>query len=285
MKEGINIKSGEYYFISKAIDYIKSHAKGQLHFKDIAGHSGMDLEDFERLLWTWGHITPKGFLRTLSKEYLTEKIHPTQQTSLFASDFSENSKDSNNSELNHRDFTQIIPMTEKEAENKGQNLGINYDFYDSPFGGLIVGSTQKGVCYMAFEEEKDIAIRNMKSRFYNANFLLKRDDYQINAISIFTKDLNKIKPIYLHMKGTEFQIEVWNYLLGIPMGVLTTYGEIAKNIGNPTAARAVGTAIGRNPVAFIVPCHRVIQASGNFGGYMWGNTRKMAITAWEEGGS
>ncbi len=104
---------------------------------------------------------------------------------------------------------------------------------------------------------------------------------QQNGLFIFQNDWSKLNEIKLHLKGTDFQLKVWDTLLKIPMGQLSTYGNIAEQIGNPNASRAVGTAIGSNPVAFLIPCHRVIQASGNIGGYMWGNTRKTAIIGWE----
>ena len=104
---------------------------------------------------------------------------------------------------------------------------------------------------------------------------------QKKAISILQSNHHDLSEIKLHLKGTEFQLKVWESLLKIPMGELTTYGEIAKNIGNNKASRAVGTAIGSNPVAFLIPCHRVIQSSGHFGGYMWGTTRKTVIIGWE----
>ncbi|MFA7615670.1 MAG: methylated-DNA--[protein]-cysteine S-methyltransferase [Weeksellaceae bacterium] len=179
------------------------------------------------------------------------------------------------------EFTQIIPMTDDEYGNKASNQKIYYEFYDSPFDEIIVASTSKGVCYMAFDKNHEEAFSNMKSRFYNSEFVQKKTEFQTAAMSIF--DLKNSKPIKLHMKGTEFQLAVWIQLLKIPIGKLVSYHMIADDLKMPTASRAIGTAIGRNPIAYIVPCHRVIQSGGNFGGYMWGNTRKMAITAWESG--
>ena len=134
---------------------------------------------------------------------------------------------------------------------------------------------------MAFFEEEQAAFALMQSHFPNASFNRKLDLMQQNALFIFQNDWSKLNKIKLHLKGTDFQLKVWETLLKIPMGQLSTYGSIAKKIEKPNAARAVGAAIGNNPVAFLIPCHRVIQATGNFDGYMWGNTRKTAIIGWE----
>lgn len=134
---------------------------------------------------------------------------------------------------------------------------------------------------MAFAEEEAIGLQELKIKFPNASLTRKLDLVQQNALFIFQNDWSKLAEIKLHLKGTDFQLKVWETLLKIPMGQLSTYGAIAKQIEKPKASRAVGTAIGSNPVAFLIPCHRVIQSSGTFGGYMWGNTRKTAIIGWE----
>ncbi|PZO32211.1 MAG: cysteine methyltransferase, partial [Flavobacteriaceae bacterium] len=181
----------------------------------------------------------------------------------------------------HDLFIKIEGMTPGEFKNGGENLSINYSYAESPFGNIIVASTPKGICYMAFSENEDQSFSNLKSHFPNAAIKQKLDLIQQNALYIFTHDWDKLHQVKLHLKGTDFQLKVWETLLKIPMGDLSTYGKIAERIQKPRASRAVGTAIGSNPVAFLIPCHRVIQSSGNFGGYMWGNTRKTAIIGWE----
>ncbi|MDP3667777.1 MAG: methylated-DNA--[protein]-cysteine S-methyltransferase, partial [Sediminibacterium sp.] len=185
----------------------------------------------------------------------------------------------------HDLFINIEGMTPAEYKNGGKNLAINYSFAESPFGNILVASTEKGICYMAFSDDEN-AFSTMQNHFPNAHFRQMVDLIQQNALYIFTHDWTKLnwsalRQIKLHLKGTDFQLKVWQTLLKIPMGQLTTYGAIANEIENPNASRAVGTAIGSNPVAFLIPCHRVIQATGIFGGYMWGNTRKTAIIGWE----
>lgn len=134
---------------------------------------------------------------------------------------------------------------------------------------------------MAFAEDDEAGFRALHEKFPNARFSRKLDLLQQNALFIFQNDWNKLSEIKLHLKGTDFQLKVWEALLKIPMGQLSTYGSIAHQIAKPNASRAVGTAIGSNPVAFLIPCHRVIRSSGMPGGYMWGNTRKTAIIGWE----
>jgi AraC family transcriptional regulator of adaptative response/methylated-DNA-[protein]-cysteine methyltransferase len=134
---------------------------------------------------------------------------------------------------------------------------------------------------MAFVEDEDQAFSELKSRFANAQFHQLVDKIQQQALFVFQYDLSQLNQIKLHLTGTAFQLKVWQALLQIPFGSLTTYGALAQSINKPKASRAVGTAIGNNPVAFLIPCHRVIQATGNLGDYMWGSNRKTAIIGWE----
>ncbi len=181
----------------------------------------------------------------------------------------------------HDLFVNMEKMIPAGYKNGGENLTINYSFAESPFGLLIVASTLKGVCYMAFEDDEEKALSDLKQKFPNASFQAKSDLLQQNALLIFQNDWSKINEIKLHLKATEFQLKVWKNLLKIPAGKLSTYKNIAEQIGQPDASRAVGTAIGSNPVAYIIPCHRVIQSSGAISGYMWGTKRKAAIIGWE----
>lgn len=188
------------------------------------------------------------------------------------------------SPLKHDLFINIEGMTAAECENGGKSLALHYGFAQSPFGNILLASTEKGISYMAFSDNDPLALSTLQSHFPNAQFKARTDHFHQNAIQIFTQDWSKLDQIKLHIKGTAFQLKVWQTLLQIPPGLLSTYGAIANKIENPNASRAVGTAIGSNPVAFLIPCHRVIQASGNYGNYMWGSTRKTAIINWELNG-
>jgi AraC family transcriptional regulator, regulatory protein of adaptative response / methylated-DNA-[protein]-cysteine methyltransferase len=181
----------------------------------------------------------------------------------------------------HDLFINIEGMTPGEFKNKGENIRINYSFYQSHFGQLIIASTPKGICYIAFIDNETDGYKALNGYLPNADFHQQTDPMHANALCIFTRDWSNIAPIKLHLKGTDFQLKVWQTLLKIPFGNLSTYGNIAKNIQQPNASRAVGTAIGKNPIAYLIPCHRVIQSSGIIGGYMWGSVRKKALIGWE----
>ena len=266
-----------YNRIAEAIEYIKNNFKQQPNLDDIAEQVHLSPAHFQRLFTDWAGTSPKKFLQYISVEH-AKKILKQEQATLF--DTAYETGLSSTSRL-HDLFVNIEGMTPAEYKNGGRNLHINYSFAESPFGNLIVASTQKGVCYMAFEEDEEKALNELKLKFPNAVFQRKSDLLQQNGLLIFQNDWSKPGEIKLHLKGTDFQLKVWESLLKIPMGQLSTYGNIAEQIGNPNASRAVGTAIGSNSVAFLIPCHRVIQSSGTFGGYMWGTTRKTAIIGWE----
>jgi AraC family transcriptional regulator, regulatory protein of adaptative response / methylated-DNA-[protein]-cysteine methyltransferase len=172
-------------------------------------------------------------------------------------------------------------ITPAEYKKGAEALHINYNFFASPFGQIIIAATPKGICYIAFAENKQQALLPLQKKYPHANFIQATDTHQQQAILFFTQGANALEKINLHISGTPFQLNVWNSLLKIPMGNVTSYGDIARSINQPTAARAVGTAIGSNPVALLIPCHRVVQASGNIGGYMWGSEKKADIIAWE----
>ncbi|WPO80647.1 methylated-DNA--[protein]-cysteine S-methyltransferase [Flavobacterium sp. KACC 22761] len=266
-----------YNRIAEAIDYIKANFKEQPNLDEVAEKVHLSPFHFQRLFSDWAGTSPKKFLQYMSIEHAKKLLKENQAT---VSETAFETGLSGTSRL-HDLFVNIEGMTPAEYKNGGKNLEINYSFAESPFGNIIVASTQKGVCFMAFAEEEEIGFQDLKHKFPNAQFSKKLDLAQQNALFIFQNDWSKLSEIKLHLKGTDFQLKVWETLLKIPMGQLSTYGNIAHQIQKPNASRAVGTAIGSNPVAFLIPCHRVIQSSGVFGGYMWGNTRKTAIIGWE----
>ena len=263
--------------IAASIDYIKTHFKTQPGLEEIAAHIHMSPYHFQRMFTDWAGTSPKKFLQYISVEYAKSLLSQNQNTLFEASIESGFSGSSRLHDL----FITIEGMTPGEFKNGGENLNINYSFFPSPFGKIIVASTQKGICHLAFVDDKVAAINSIKDKFPNAGFQNFSDDFQKNAVSIFSADWQNLPSIKLHLKGTEFQLKVWEALLKIPSGKLATYGKIAGHIQMPKASRAVGTAVGTNPVAWLIPCHRVIQSSGIFGGYHWGATRKAAIIGWE----
>lgn len=266
-----------YQRIAKAIDYIKANFREQPNLDAVADEIHLSPAHFQRMFTEWAGTSPKRFLQYISVEH-AKKILKEEQATLFDTAFETGL--SSTSRL-HDLFINIEGMTPAEYKNGGLNLRICYSFAESPFGSLIIASTGKGICHMAFEEDEDTALNRLAAQFPKAVFQRKTDLLQQNALSVFQNNWSRLNEIKLHLKGSDFQLKVWESLLKIPMGKLSTYGNIAEKIGHPNASRAVGTAIGSNPVAFLIPCHRVIRSSGTLGGYMWGTTRKTAIIGWE----
>jgi len=266
-----------YNRIAEAIDYIRQNFKDQPTVDQVAQIVHLSPSHFKRMFTQWAGTSPKKFLQYVSLEHAKQMLTEDRATlfdTTFETGFSSTSR-------LHDLFVSIEGMTPAEYKHGGRGLQINYSFADSPFGPLIIAATPKGICYMAFEHDEALGLDRLQAKFPNADFRRKLDLLQQNALFIFRRDWNQLPEIKLHLKGTDFQLKVWESLLKIPLGKLSTYGGVAEHIGSPAASRAVGTAIGSNPVAYLIPCHRVIQSSGAIGGYMWGTTRKTAIIGWE----
>ena len=266
-----------YHRIEEAINYIKLNFKDQPNLDEVAEKVNLSPFHFQRLFTDWAGISPKKFLQYLTLDY-AKSVLKEKQATLFDTAFE--SGLSGTGRL-HDLFMSIEGMTPAEYKNGGKALTINYSFAESPFGDVIVASTPKGICYMAFADDKVEAFDSLMTQFPNADYNQVVDLAQQNALFIFTKDWSRLSTIKLHLKGTSFQLKVWEALINIPMGSLSTYSSVAKSINNPIASRAVGSAVGDNPVAFLIPCHRVIKSTGEFGQYHWGPTRKSAIIGWE----
>ncbi|MEN0055835.1 MAG: methylated-DNA--[protein]-cysteine S-methyltransferase [Mucilaginibacter sp.] len=266
-----------YQRIAEAINYIKLNFKSQPNLDDVAEKVNLSPFHFQRLFTDWAGISPKKFLQYLSLDY-AKGILKDKQATLFDTAFETGL--SGTGRL-HDLFVNIEGMTPAEYKNGGKELHINYSFAETPFGNIIVASTPKGICYMAFADDREAAFNQLEYQFPNAVYEQVVDVAQQDALHIFKKDWSELSTIKLHLKGTNFQLKVWEALLKIPMGQLSTYSDISKQILQPNASRAVGSAIGANPVAFLIPCHRVIKSTGEFGGYHWGPTRKSAIIGWE----
>jgi len=266
-----------YDRIAEAINYIKQNFKTQPDLDDVAKQIHLSPYHFQRLFTDWAGVSPKKFLQYISVEH-AKNILSDKQSTLFDAAFETGL--SGTGRL-HDLFIKIEGMTPGEFKNGGENLLINYSFAESPFGNILVASTAKGICKISFADDEQKAFSDLQQQFPNAHFKQVVDLIQQNALYIFTHDWSKLPQIKLHLKATDFQIKVWEALLKIPLGYLSTYKNIAAEIQNPNATRAVGTAIGDNPVAFLIPCHRVIQSGGTFGQYHWGAVRKTAMIGWE----
>jgi AraC family transcriptional regulator of adaptative response/methylated-DNA-[protein]-cysteine methyltransferase len=266
-----------YNRIAAAIGYIKDNFKTQPQLEEVAQHINVSPFHFQKMFTDWAGVSPKKFLQYITVEHAKRMLQQEQAT-LF--DTAIETGLSGTGRL-HDLFINIEGMTPGEYKNGGEHLTINYSYAESPFGNILVASTLVGICHISFADDEDAAFKALQENFPNATYKQMVDLTQQNVLYFFTHDWSKLNQIKLHLKGTAFQLKVWESLLKIPMGQLSTYGDIAKRIQSPNASRAVGTAIGSNPVAFLIPCHRVIQSSGIFGGYHWGSIRKAAIIGWE----
>jgi AraC family transcriptional regulator of adaptative response/methylated-DNA-[protein]-cysteine methyltransferase len=268
----------DYHRIADAIAYLKLNYKTQPTLEQAAEHVNLSPFHFQRMFKDWAGVSPKQFLQYLSIEH-AKSILKEKQTSLFHTALQTGL--SGTGRL-HDLFIKIEGMTPGEYKNGGEQLNINYSFAESPFGTIIAASTGKGICYMAFVDgSNDEAFALLQKQFPNARYRQFLDSIQQNAIFIFTQDWSKLSDIKLHLKGTPFQLKVWETLLKVPAGGLITYNGLAGNLQNPKACRAVGSAVGANPVAFLIPCHRVIKSTGETGHYHWGGHRKSAMVGWE----
>ncbi len=266
----------DYERIARAISYINAHFREQPDLERVAGEVHLSPFHFQRLFRKWAGVSPKKFLEYISVERAKRLLRDNASLSETAFDTGL----SGTGRL-HDLFIKIEGMTPGEFKNGGENLVINFSFSRTPFGKIIAASTGKGICHLAFSENEEDAVRRLRRRFPNASFKRKRDEFQSETLRIFESDWSDIPKIKLHLKGTPFQIKVWETLLKIPVGGISTYARVAKAIGRPSASRAVGAAIGSNPVAYLIPCHRVILSTGVIGEYHWGDARKAAIIGWE----
>ena len=266
----------DYKRIEEAILYIKENFQQQPALEDVAKQVHMSAFHFQRMFKDWAGVSPKKFLQYISVEHAKKLLQ--QQATIADATFETGL--SATSRL-HDLFITIEGMTPGEYKNGGENLHIHYSHAETIFGDIIIASTSKGICHLAFANNFEEAVSKLKEKFPNAAYLQKTDLMQQHALQIFKGDWSNLPKIKLHLKGTPFQLKVWETLLHIPLGGATTYGHIAGLTHQPNASRAVGTAVGSNPVAYIIPCHRVIRNTGITGEYAWGSIRKTAILGWE----
>lgn len=269
--------SYHYDKIAEALNFIQSNFKKQPSLDEIAESVHLSPFHFQRLFSDFVGTSPKNFLQYTTLNYAKSLLN--KQQTLF--DTTYHSGLSSTSRL-HDLFIKIEGMSPAEYQNGGRNLVISYSFLESPFGSIIAASTEKGVCHLMFYHSEAEALEYLKSKFPNARFKEEMNQQHEKAVNLFLEKGDNPEELKLHLKGTDFQLKVWSALLQIPSGNLSTYGDLAKRIEQPSASRAVGTAIGSNPVAFLIPCHRVIRQTGELGGYMWGETRKRVILAYEQ---
>jgi AraC family transcriptional regulator of adaptative response/methylated-DNA-[protein]-cysteine methyltransferase len=275
--------SADYQRIERAIRFLDESAPSRPSLDQVAKHVGMSPFHFQRLFTRWAGISPKRFTQVLALEYAKERLHRSRNLIHATYDAGLSS----GGRL-HDLFVTLDAITPGEFREGGRGLRITAGFHESPFGEALIATTDRGICGLTFHDgSRRNAMRDLAERWPGATIVEDSRRTAAVASRVFTsleiRDPESVVPLGLLVRGTNFQVKVWRALLQIPVGSVATYEDIAVAIGSPAAVRAVGTAIGRNPVAFLIPCHRVIRTTGALGGYRWGLPRKRAMLAWEAG--
>ncbi|MEL6477894.1 MAG: bifunctional helix-turn-helix domain-containing protein/methylated-DNA--[protein]-cysteine S-methyltransferase [Pseudomonadota bacterium] len=264
----------QYDLMAAALRHIEAHAGEQPSLDEVAAAIGLSPSHFQKVFSQWVGVSPKRYLQYLTLDHarrlLEERftvLDATMETGL-----------SSPGRL-HDLFVTWEAMTPGEYARNGKGLTIRWDWIDGPFGDTLVMTTERGICGMAFSAEtgRDWALADMRGRWPAAVYEQDADAVRPLAEAAFGGK-GEVK---LLLSGAPFQIHVWEALLRIPSGHVTTYSEIARHIGKPRAVRAVGSAVGRNPVSWLIPCHRALRRDGALGGYHWGLPVKRAMMAWE----
>lgn len=265
-----------YDRISDAIAFIRQHHLEQPNLSTIAQHVNLSDYHFQRLFTQWAGISPKRFLQYLTLDYAKSKIDQSQNLLQLTVD----SGLSSPGRL-HDLFVTLEAMSPGEYRAGGAGLQIRYGIHETPFGYCLIALTPRGICNIQFLQnaDKQTALQPLHTDWPQAK--ITHDQTETGKVCEQIFHTSHSSPLTLHLKGTNFQIQVWQALLRIPLGELTTYQTLATAIGKPTAARAIGNAVGRNPIAYLIPCHRVIRGTGELGGYRWGCDRKAALLGWE----
>jgi len=270
--------SADYQRIEQAIHYLEANVQRQPGLHEIAASLNLSEYHFQRLFTRWAGVSPKRFLQYLTKEHAKALL--ARSTSLLDATYEVGL--SSPGRL-HDLFVQCEAVTPGEFKAKGWGLIIYSGFHPTPFGESLLGLTDRGICHLAFvqDQDRDGALRDLRLEWANATLRLSPERTRPLAERIFAPSGQPSAPIPLLLRGTNFQIKVWEALLRIPSGQVTSYEGIAAHLRMPDAARAVGNAVANNPVAYLIPCHRVIRKVGEFGNYRYGPARKKALLAWE----
>ena len=269
--------TSDYEIVEAAIAYLETHYTDQPELADVARHVHLSESHFQRVFRRWAGISPKRFLQFLTAEHARTLL--SGSASVLDASYAVGL--SGGGRL-HDLMINVHGATPGEVKSGGEGIVIEYGVHESPFGEALIATTSRGICALSFTAPAgvDTAFAELRKRWPNAVLQENQTSTQRAARAVFGDGGGEVS---LYLKGTNFQIRVWEALLRIPAGKVVTYEDIAREIGQPTAMRAVGAAVGQNPIAFLIPCHRVLRKSGVFGDYHWGPTRKKAILGWEMG--
>ena len=268
----------DYHKIEQAIGFIQANRQQQPSLQAIANHVNLSAYHFQRLFSRWAGISPKRFLQVLTLADAKQHLATCSDSTLTVSE----SLGLSSSSRLYDHFVQLNAVTPSEYKTQGMGLTIYIGFFTTPYGEVFIASTDKGICQLLFcEQHTHTQFTDNLQKDWPKATIIKNQSYNKPFIEQIFFQAEKQAPLSLWVKGTNFQINVWQALLNLQAGQLASYSDIATAIHKPGASRAVGSAIGSNPIAFCIPCHRVIQQSGNLGGYRWGIARKQAILARE----
>jgi len=275
IETGISARS-DYELIASALRFIEDHAGAQPSLEEVAAATGLSPLHFQRMFSRWVGVSPKRYLQYLTLDH-ARRLLAERFTVLDASYEAGLSSPGRLHDL----FLRWEGMTPGEYARKGAGLRIHHGWFDTPFGEALAMGTDRGLCGLAFAAEtgREAAMADMRARWPEAEFVDNPEHLRPWIEVAFGAGKGADLPIA--PIGAPFQIKVWEALLAIPSGHVTTYSEIAKRVGNPGAVRAVGTAVGRNPISWLIPCHRAMRRDGQLGGYHWGLPVKRAMLAWE----
>ena len=271
--------TSDYSRIEKAIRFLDEKRREQPSLDAVARHVGLSESHFQRMFTRWAGISPKRFLQHQTAEVVKRLLRERRSVL----DVSYEAGLSGPGRL-HDLIVNAEAVTPGEYQRAGEGLALRYGFHPSPFGECFVAVTTRGICHLAFLHpvSRRNALERLRLEWPRAELVPDQGATRSAAARAFPGPGSTPSPsLALHVKGTNFQLKVWDALLRIPDGAVTTYGEIASAIGTPGASRAVGTAVGSNPVSYLIPCHRVIRATGEIGGYAWGSDRKRVMLALE----
>jgi AraC family transcriptional regulator of adaptative response/methylated-DNA-[protein]-cysteine methyltransferase len=267
-----------YQRIEQAIRYLEENFQSQPELDDVAEKVHLSPFHFQRIFTEWAGISPKRFLQFLTIDFLKEKLSQTKNL-IDAAEAAGLSSQSRIYDL----FTTLEAVTPQEYKRHGAGIRVHYGFHETPFGLALIGITDRGICWLSFlqaDEEPRSELEKMKTHWNNSVFNENTELTQKFVDQIFNRASIKQR-LHVFVKGTNFQIKVWEALLKIPMGGVTTYQAIASTIKSPKAMQAVGSAVGSNHIAYLIPCHRVIRKDGILGEYRWSAARKKSIIGWE----
>jgi AraC family transcriptional regulator of adaptative response/methylated-DNA-[protein]-cysteine methyltransferase len=262
----------DYERIAKVIRYLDAHHTEQPDLAQLASEVGLSPFHFHRLFSNWAGVTPKDFLQCLTLQHVKSLLQEGENALAAALEAG-----LSGSGRLHDLCVSLEAASPGEIKAGGEGLRITFGFGDTPFGRCVIGESQRGICHLSFLEKESVA--GLRAEWPNARFESDGKRAACLAAAIFTE--SDRPALRAFVKGTAFQVRVWRALLRVPAGQLVTYRRLAEAIEQPAAARAVGTAVGENPLAFLIPCHRVIRETGAVGGYRWGTVRKRAMIAWE----